>query len=49
MFATLTANSGYWLTEVEKGSLEKAAFTSDIDLYHFVRSFFGIKNAPETF
>lgn len=49
VFSNLDDNSEYCQVEIENVEQNKAAITSQLDLYRFVDMLFGLKNVPETF
>ena len=48
-FTTFDLKSGYWQTIIDKKSIEKTAFTTADGHFQFLRTPFGLKNAPAQF
>ena len=49
VFTTLDSNSGYWRVEVAEDHRDKTTFESICDLFRFMHTPFGLKNASATF
>ena len=50
-FSTLDLTSGYWQIEMDPATRDKSAFTTNCDLFEFLRMplNFGLCNSPATF